>query len=210
MGKTIIGVSGPNGQCQVVEITNRGVTWTSSPLRRQGGKSGGKKGRPEILRAVTRIETAARSPWSAHAAAGAPPPIGNEPMKHREERRLGCPGPRGTGGMFRPAMVKPDVRPEACRPPSPATLSVPPYRLTIRQKNGEASRTRPSSRHTQHAAPGPPSSTTGRIGKSPGPRWSGSSCEPAEETPFTGSVYDAGMGCFLDRLRAPQRGRVSH
>jgi len=45
LGKTKIAVWGRNGQCQVVETTSGGVTWTSSPLRRVGGKSGGKNGR---------------------------------------------------------------------------------------------------------------------------------------------------------------------
>ena len=34
LGKTKKAVSGRYGQCQVVENTDRGVTWTSSPLRR--------------------------------------------------------------------------------------------------------------------------------------------------------------------------------
>jgi len=38
------------GQCQVVENTIGGVTWTSSPLRRQGGKSGGKDAVGELVR----------------------------------------------------------------------------------------------------------------------------------------------------------------
>jgi hypothetical protein len=46
LGKTKTAVSGRYGQCQVVENTERGVTWTSSPLRQQGVKSGGKKSRP--------------------------------------------------------------------------------------------------------------------------------------------------------------------
>ena len=42
LGKTKTAVSGRDGQSQVVENTSGGVTWTSSPLRRQGVKSGGK------------------------------------------------------------------------------------------------------------------------------------------------------------------------
>lgn len=58
LGKTKRAASGRNGQCQVVENTSRGVTWTSSPLRRSGGKSGGKtrwrKARKCVVQSVSR------------------------------------------------------------------------------------------------------------------------------------------------------------
>jgi len=43
LGETKRAVPGRNRQRQVVDITRRSVTWTSSPLRPQGGKSGGKR-----------------------------------------------------------------------------------------------------------------------------------------------------------------------
>jgi hypothetical protein len=45
LGKGTESVTGRNGPFQVSRIADRGATWTSSPLRQGGGKSGGKKDR---------------------------------------------------------------------------------------------------------------------------------------------------------------------